>query len=77
MASAYTFLITRKYSKETECFVFNKMTVSQQTITGTTGKSTVYIQIAIIIQTAQDVQRTLFFININTPETKGSTDGKT
>ena len=77
MASAYTFLITRKYSKETECFVFNKMAVSQQTITGTTGKSTVYIQIAIIIQTAQNVQRTLFFININTPETKGSTDGKT
>ena len=77
MAGAYTFLITGEYSKETECFEFNKMAVSQQTITGTTGKSIVYVQIAIIIQTVQNVQTTFFWININTPDTKGSTDGKT
>ena len=45
MAGAYTFLITGEYSKETECFEFNKMAVSQQTITGTTGKSIVYVLI--------------------------------
>ena len=43
MAGAYTFLITGEYSKETECFVFNKMAVSQQTIMGTTGTSIVYM----------------------------------
>lgn len=43
MAGAYAFLITGEYSKETKCFVCNKMAVSEQTITGTTGKSIVYM----------------------------------